>query len=119
MNVQGLMLAVLVWVGTVAGAFYYGTDVGASSEIAKQVAVAKAIMDTRLQAHLGAADAIAKLKIQHTTVQGKLETVVRENVVYADCKHTPDGLQLINESLTGNRSGSTGGGNVSGAIPSG
>lgn len=118
MNIQGLLIAALLWTASVVGAFFYGTGVGADGEIAKQTAVEKSIKDTREAAQLGAADAIAKIKIYHKTVQGKLETVVRENPVYVDCKHTDDGMRLINQALTGSRSGSTGGGNVSGADPS-
>lgn len=101
MNLQALLLIVILWIGSTIGAFFYGTGVGKDAEVAKQAAVATAIEDTRKAALKGAADAIAKIKVVNTTIKGATETIVRENVVYRDCRHTPDGLRNVNEALTG------------------
>ena len=101
MNPYVILAAVVVWAATGVGAFWYGTGVGAAGEIAKQASVTQAIADTRKAALEGAANAIAQAQIQHTTIKGRVETIVRENVVYRDCKHTDDGLRDINQALTG------------------
>ena len=101
MNPYVVLGAVVVWGATAAGAFWYGTDVGRDGEIAKQAAIEQAIRDTRQAALEGAADAISKIKVTNTTVQGKTETIVRERTVYSNCVHDPDLMRIINEALTG------------------
>lgn len=116
MNPTVIFAAVILWGASVAGSFFYGQGIGKDGEIAAQAKLNKAITDTREAARLGAADEIAKIKVRHTTVQGRVETTIRDNPVYRDCVHSPGGLQLINEALTG-RSGPTGGSELSGALP--
>jgi hypothetical protein len=108
------MAAVLLCVAGTAGGFWYGTTVGRDGQIAKQNAVDEAVKETRRIAMKGAADAISKIVVRNTTVQGRVETIVRDNPVYRDCVHGPDQLRNINEALTG-RAGSAGGGGVPGA----
>ena len=91
----------MFWIASCGGAYIKGQTTGADRVIAKQVAVDQAIRDTRAAAQQGAADAIAQIKIVNTTIRQKAETVVRDNVRYVDCKLTPGGLQLANQSLTG------------------
>lgn len=116
MNPWLILGAVVMWGASVVGAYFYGGNVGANAEIAKQASIKEAVEATRKAAQEGAANEIAKLKIRHTTVKGKVETIVRENVVYRDCKHSPDSLRLINDAL-GGRAGTTGEGNVPRADP--
>lgn len=101
MNITAGMLIGLLWASSVAGSYYFGHTAGVNTEVNRQVEIKQAIEETRDKAQQGAAIEIAKIKIERTTVQGKLTTVVRENPVYVDCKHTDDGLQLINQALTG------------------
>lgn len=96
----GLMIG-LLWASSIAGSYFYGHTAGVNSEVNRQVEIKQAIEETRDKAQQGAAIEIAKIKIERTTVQGKLTTVVRESPVYVDCKHTDDGLRLINQALTG------------------
>jgi hypothetical protein len=114
MNPWSILGTVLLWGATVAGAFWYGTRVGRDGEIAKQAEIKQAIEDTSAKAREGAADAIAKIVVRNTTVQGRVETIVRDNPVYRDCVHGPDQLRNINEALTG-RAGSAGDRRVPGA----
>lgn len=85
----------------VAGAFFYGSHVGATGEKAKyattQLLIAKAVEG----AQQAAASEIAKITIVNKTIQQKLETVTRENTVYRDCVNTPDALRLLNDALSG------------------
>ncbi|WUR11929.1 hypothetical protein E7V67_019815 [[Empedobacter] haloabium] len=116
MNPYVLLGAGVLWLASAAGAFWYGTGVGRDGEIAKQSAVDKATVETRKLAMEGAADAISKIVVRNTTVQGRVETIVRDNPVYRDCRHDPDQLRNINEAITG-RAGATGDSVVSGADP--
>ncbi len=49
----------------------------------------------------GVAEGVSQIKVQHTTVRQKLETIVRENTHYVDCRHDPAALGLLNDLLTG------------------
>jgi hypothetical protein len=115
MNPTAIFAAIILWGASIAGTFFYGQGVGKDGEIAKQAQIEKAITDTREAARLGAADEIAKIKVRHTTVQGKVETVIRDNPVYRDCLHSPDSVRLINEALTG-RGGPASGGELPGVV---
>lgn len=53
------------------------------------------------KAQEGAAKEIAKIEVKNVTIKQKLEREIHEKPVYRDCKHTPDGLRLINDALTG------------------
>lgn len=114
MKLNELLLVVFLWLASVIGAFYFGMDYKEASMKAEAAKLKDAIQDTRKQAMEGAADAISKITVRNTTVQGKVETIIRDNPVYRDCQHDPDQLRNINEALTG-RTGPVGGGSVSGA----
>lgn len=97
-----LLLAILIgWGVSVAGAGWYGIGIGRDGEIAKQSAVNSAVQETREAAQQGAADAIAKIKITHTTVRARTETIVRDNPVYRDCVNDAGVMRNINTALTG------------------
>ncbi len=89
------------WVGSAGGAFWYGTGVGEASVLARQKHDDDTVRKTREAAQKGAADAIAQIKITNTTVHQRAETVVREHVVYGDCRHVDGMLDRINEAITG------------------
>lgn len=113
MNPWVALGAVTLWVASVAGSFFYGQSVGTDAEKVKQSEIKQAIEDTREQARQGAASEIAKIKVRNTTIQGRLQTVVRDNPVYRDCQHDAAGMQLINEAITGKAgAGSNSGGSV-------
>lgn len=116
MNPWLLLGAGALWVATTAGAFWYGTGVGRDGEIADRAKVEEAVRETRKLAMEGAADAISRIVVRNTTVQGRVETIIRDNPVYRECVHGPDQLRNINEALTG-RAGPAGGGGVPGADP--
>lgn len=107
MSPWAALAAVLLWVASVAGSFIYGNSVGKDAEAVKQTEIKQAIEDTRETARQGAASEIAKIKVRSTTIQGKIQTVVRDNPVYRDCQLDAAGLQLVNEALT-SKSGGTG-----------
>lgn len=88
-------------VGTIAGAFFYGQHIGTTAEKARQADVEQAITKTREAAQQGAAQAIAKIKVQHTTVQQEVQREVQTNTIYRDCRVPADGMRLANEAITG------------------
>lgn len=101
MNPTLILATIVLWGASVAGAFFYGTGVGKDGEIAKQASIQQAIEDTRKAAQEGAADAISKIKVANTTIRGKTETIIRNDPIYVDCKHSPDGMRSVNEAITG------------------
>ena len=44
------------------------------------------------------AQAIAQLKVENTTVQGKIIERVRTEIVYTECKHSDSDYKLITEN---------------------
>lgn len=98
-------IILLAWVSSIAGALLYGYNTGhtagTDAELNRQVEIKQAIEETRELARQGAASEIANIKVQSTTIQGKVTTLVRDNPVYVDCKHDAVGMRLINEALTG------------------
>jgi len=101
MNPYLILGAVLFWVASVGSAGWFGMGVGEDRIISEQAKVNKAIDETRAAAQQGAADAISQIKVVNTTVKGRVETIVRENTRYIDCKNTAEVMRNINESLTG------------------
>jgi hypothetical protein len=45
-------------------------------------------------------EAISKIKVINTAVQNEVQLDIRTNTVYADCKHSDDGLRLLNNAIT-------------------
>jgi hypothetical protein len=116
MKLNELLIVVLLWVASIAGAFWFGMDHKGAVDQAKKAEVKQAIEDTRKAANEGAADAISKIIVRNTTVQGRVETIVRDNPVYRDCSHDDATLRLLNSALTGRASGAgpTGNGSLPG-----
>jgi hypothetical protein len=100
-------LAVLLAIGS----FSFGVKYQRGQEARAVLLVEK----VREQAQLGAAEAIAQIKINNTTIRQQLETQVRENTVYRDCKLDPDAFRLLNDALSGASGQSAGRGELSGA----
>ena len=72
-----------------------GTALAEASALRENAVVEKAIAASQE----GAAKEIAKLEIKHVTLQQKIERETREVPVYRDCRHSPDGLQSLNDAL--------------------
>lgn len=101
MNPYTILGVALLWGASVGGSFFYGQGIGKDGEIAKQASINQAIIDTRVAAQEGAANAIAKIKVTNTTIQGRTDTIIRNDPVYVECKHSADGVRNINDALTG------------------
>lgn len=97
-----VLLLVLSSLAASAGfAYTKGVSDGRREEVAKRLEMeemARAVQDAAQQ---GAAEAIAEIEIKHTTVREEINREILTEVVYRDCTHTPDGLRLLQQALTG------------------
>lgn len=109
-----IIIAVFV-AALVGGGYYQGRVDGENKAVAEQSKEDKLVEKVRADAMAGAADAISKIEIKQTTIQGRLQKEIVNNVVYRDCVHSPDGLRNLNDALTNvDGPGSSG----SGIVPS-
>ena len=98
------LLVVILGAAVLAGgAYLQGRADGA------ELAEGAALREERLvraagdQAASAAAGAIARIKVQHTTIRQEVEREIQERPVYVDCRHGPEQLQRINAALGGHR----------------
>jgi hypothetical protein len=99
MNPYIIIACLVAILGAGAGGFKLGAD----HEIAAKAREEKHITEAVDAANTAAAEAIAKIKVTNTLVQGEIQREIHTNTIYSDCKHSPSGLQLINEALTGSK----------------
>lgn len=97
-EVLALLLTVIV---LAVGSFYLGMSYKDALNVAEVAKVQQAIQDTSKVMREVAADAISKITVRNTTIQGKVETIVRDNPVYRDCVNDASVVRNINEVLTG------------------
>ena len=93
-----LIIAVLLSVmGAGWGGFRLGVDHEKADQIDKQQLVAEAVD----AANLASAKAIGQIRSINTVIQQEIQHETHTERVYLDCRHTPDGLRLVNSALTG------------------
>ena len=93
-----LIIAVFVAVlAAGAGGFKLCSDHEIAAQAREQDHIAEAVD----AANNAAAQAIAKLQPKYTTIRQELEREIRTETVYADCRHGPSGVRLVNQALTG------------------
>jgi hypothetical protein len=109
-NPYALLGAGILAVSLAVGGFTFGVKYQRGQEARAEQLIAR----VRDEAQRGAAEAIAQIKINNTTIRQQLETQVRENTVYRDCKLDPDSFRLLNDALSGAPGQPAGGGVVSG-----
>lgn len=83
------------------GAYFKGHSDGVDSaegQIAREERVARIAHDAALAV---TGKAIAGIEVKNTTIRQATEKVIHENIVYRECRHTADSVQLINAALTG------------------
>jgi len=99
------MLSPNIWVAILGvaliagGSYVWGRSDGRALEYAERMKfeeVARISREAGLQA---AAEAIAKQKVVHTTIRGRVEREVIERPVYRDCTHDERTLRLLNDAL--------------------
>ncbi|CAB4134751.1 hypothetical protein UFOVP275_10 [uncultured Caudovirales phage] len=99
MNPYIIIACLVAILGAGAGGFKLGAD----HEIAAKAREEKHVSEAVDAANIASAQAIAKIKVINTTVMNETQHEVQTNVVYRDCRHTPSGLRLVNEAITGSK----------------
>lgn len=102
------------WLLSIGGAGWYGMNLGEDRVAAKTAELNKLVQEVEARAMLGAANAIAKNKPLHTTIQSKVETITREVPVYRDCVTTPDVVGLLDTARANGKQQGVSGGSVPG-----
>lgn len=98
------ILAALLLVGSMTGgAYFQGRKDGEARIVAQEAREQELAQKATDAALIATAEAIAKIKVKHQTITNEVQHEVSERVVYRDCAHTPNGLQLINAALTGSK----------------
>lgn len=104
MNPYLIIAALVAVIAAGAGGFKLGVDHEQASQAREDEHIAQAVD----AANTASAQAIAQIKIVNKTIQNEVQREVQNNIVYRDCKHSPDGLRLLNEALTGGKPASGG-----------
>lgn len=91
----------LAFVIALAGAYFKGCNDGADLAEGQQAKEDRIATVAYNAGQRGAAKAIAGIKINNVTIKQKMETEIREKTVYADCRHSHDGLRVLNSAITG------------------
>lgn len=91
--------AALVGLVFAASAYVYGLHHGKRierGEQAEQQAIVEAVKNAAIQS---AAEAIAGIRVENTTIRQELEREIRTVVDYSQCRNSPDGLRALNDAL--------------------
>lgn len=91
---------IIAMLGGILAAGAGGFKLGADHEIAAQAREQKHITEAVEAASTAAAQAIAQIKPKYTTIQGRIETQIRTETVFKECKLPPESLKLVNKALS-------------------
>ena len=86
----------LVFLLILLGSAFYG---GIKYQQAKQTEIELLVERSIGKAAESAAKAIAGIEIKQTTINNKVKEIVRTELVYSECKHTPDAFERIKEKF--------------------
>lgn len=114
MNPYLIIAALLACLGAGIGGYRLGIDHEKANQLDQRELLA-AVAD---EAANTAARAIAQLKPKYTTIQNEVQREIVTKTIYADCRHSPDGLLLANQALNGGTA-PAGGGQLPQAEPPG
>lgn len=101
LNPWVILGVVLFYLGSLGAVGWKAYAMGGEHVIAEQVEDEAKRVAEREQVLSTVAEAISTMRTKNVTIRQKAETITRERVVYANCKHDADGVRLINEALTG------------------
>lgn len=93
------IIAVLL-IASWGAAGYVGWRASANALLAKQAREEDLMQKVEERAVTGAATAISRIKVTNKTIHNEVQREVRIEPVYADCRHSPDGLRGVNAALT-------------------
>lgn len=112
MNPYLIIVSLLITVAGVCSAGWAGFQVGIDHQKSAEKDRIEAIRAAADQAGQQAARAISRLKVVNTTIQQEIQHETRTHTVYLDCRHSGDGLRLLNAALAGGQNISAGGGQL-------
>lgn len=92
----GAVLAIL-------GAFTGGVATGKSWQEGQSAKEEVLIQRAAEAAQMAAAEAISKIEVKNVTIKRQIEREVREVPTYSDCRHSDNGLRVVNEALRGSQ----------------
>lgn len=96
MNPWGLLAIVVASVAITGGVYMQGRKDGANSELAAQAREDKAAARATQAAASAVAVAISKIEVKNVTIRQPLETIVRTEPVFRDCRSGVAAVQLLN-----------------------
>ena len=98
MNPYTLLGGVLLWVASIAAAGAWSYNAGKDAEIATQAREDRAAAVATQAAASAAAHAISQIEVRNVTIRQPLETIVRTEQVFRDCRSGPDAQRLLNST---------------------
>lgn len=97
--ISQLLLGGAVWLASLAAAGWWAYNTGRDVELATQYREGRAAIAAADSAASAAAAAISRIEVRNVTVRQTLEREIRTHTVYAECRHSPDGLRAVNAAL--------------------
>ncbi|MDY0748492.1 hypothetical protein SNE35_28590 [Paucibacter sp. R3-3] len=98
MNPYALLAAGGVWIGSIAAAGWWAYGAGRDAELATQAREDRAAVVATDAAASAAANAISHIEVKNVQIRQPLETIVRTETVFRDCRSGPDALRLLNST---------------------
>jgi uncharacterized protein HemX len=98
MSPAATLLVAALWAASALGSGWWAYGAGRDAEIATQAREAKASQASRDAALQAAAKAIARIEVKNVTIRQPLETIVRTEQVFRDCRSGPDAVRLLNST---------------------
>ena len=83
-----------------SGGYKFGSDHEIASQAREQNHIAEAVD----AANATSATAISQIRVTNTTIANEVQREIQTKTVYTDCRHSPDGLRLVNEAITNAKS---------------
>lgn len=99
MNPYMILGAVALWAASLGAAYYKGAEHEKASEEARQAREDKAIAATREAVTQAAAEAIRKIEVRNVQIRQPLETIVRTEKVFVDCRSGEPARSLLNATI--------------------
>lgn len=103
MTVQILIGAVVTAVAGIGIAYNMGYRSGETAGTASALNAQAIATQAANSASNAAIEAIKGIRIENKYTTQKLDTIIKRETVYRECRHEPDTVRLLNDSLTGTR----------------
>ena len=96
------------------GSYLKGRSDGQAIEYAERMKLEEVLRVSREAGLQAAAEAIAKQKVVHTTIRGRVEREVIREKDYSACRHSDGTLRLLNDALANRQPEPASGGELPG-----